>query len=123
MFIAQIYGIPLDLESHLLIVLTATLTSLGAAGFPAPGIVTLIIVLQSIGMGAHIEAGIALILGVERILDMARTVVNVMGDLACAVFVARSENELSVPQDEIVTRRRLATTGDMVKWSVHSRWL
>jgi DAACS family dicarboxylate/amino acid:cation (Na+ or H+) symporter len=103
MFIAQIYGIPLDLKSHLMIVLTATLTALGAAGVPSSGIVTLIIVLQSVGMGGHIEGGIALILGVERILDMARTVVNVVGDLVCAVFVSQSEGELSVPEEKALT--------------------
>ena len=94
MFIAQIYAIPIDLTGQLTIVLTATLASVGAAGVPSSGIITLIIVLQSVGMGAQVEAGIALILGVDRILDMLRTAVNVTGDMSCAAFVARSEGEV-----------------------------
>jgi len=98
MFIAQIYGVPMDIGAQLTIVLTATLASIGAAGVPSAGIITLILVLQSVGLGAHTEAGIALILGVDRILDMARTAVNVTGDLTAAVFVARSEGERLEPQ-------------------------
>ena len=94
MFIAQIYGIPIGLTGQLTIVLTATLASVGAAGVPSSGIITLIIVLQSVGLGAQVEAGIALILGVDRILDMLRTAVNVTGDMSCAAFVARSEGEV-----------------------------
>jgi Na+/H+-dicarboxylate symporter len=93
MFIAQIYGIPMDLGSQVTVVLTATLASVGAAGVPGAGLITLIIVLQSVGLGDKVEAGIALILGVDRILDMLRTSVNVVGDLSCAAFVARSEGE------------------------------
>ncbi len=95
MFIAQIYGAPMDLAAQLTIVVTATLAAIGAAGVPAAGIITLIIVLESVGLGGRIESGIALILGVDRILDMARTIVNVIGDLTCAAFVARSEGELA----------------------------
>lgn len=98
MFIAQIYGVPMDLAAHMTIVLTATLASIGAAGVPSAGIITLIIVLQSVGLGGRIESGIALILGVDRLLDMCRTVVNVTGDLTCAAFVARSEGELRLPE-------------------------
>ena len=94
MFIAQIYGIPIGLTGQLTIVLTATLASVGAAGVPSSGIITLIIVLQSLGLGDQVEAGIALILGVDRILDMLRTAVNVTGDMSCAAFVARSEGEV-----------------------------
>ena len=94
MFIAQIYGIPIGLTGQLTIVLTATLASVGAAGVPSSGIITLIIVLQSVGLGDQVEAGIALILGVDRILDMLRTAVNVTGDMSCAAFVARSEGEV-----------------------------
>ena len=82
-------------------VLTATLASIGAAGVPSAGIITLIVVLQSVGLGAQVESGIALILGVDRILDMTRTVVNVTGDLSCAAFVARTEGELT-PPDQVV---------------------
>jgi len=93
MFIAQIYGIDLGLGMQLTIVLTATLASVGAAGVPSAGIITLIIVLNAIGMGEHVQAGIALILGVDRILDMIRTSVNVTGDLTCTAVIARTEGE------------------------------
>jgi Na+/H+-dicarboxylate symporter len=96
-FIAQVYGLELGLGALLTIVLTATLASVGAAGIPGAGIITLILVLQSIGLGAQAAAGIALILGVDRLLDMLRTAVNVTGDLACAAFVARSEGEELIP--------------------------
>src|SRR5690606_13865774 len=98
MFIAQIYGVPMDLADQATIVLTATLASIGAAGVPSAGIVTLILVLQSVGLGAHTAAGIALILGVDRILDMLRTALNVTGDLTVAVVVARTEGEELVPK-------------------------
>ncbi|MGB0544101.1 MAG: dicarboxylate/amino acid:cation symporter [Longimicrobiales bacterium] len=93
MFIAQIYGVDLALADQLVIVLTATLASVGAAGVPSAGIITLIIVLNSVGMGEHVQAGIALILGVDRILDMIRTSVNVTGDITCSAVIARSEGE------------------------------
>ena len=99
MFIAQIYGIPLHWSSQLIVVLTATLASIGAAGVPSAGIITLIIVLQSVGLGAEVQSGIALILGVDRILDMCRTAVNITGDLSCAAFVARTEGELNLPPE------------------------
>ncbi|HHN72600.1 MAG TPA: cation:dicarboxylase symporter family transporter, partial [Thermopetrobacter sp.] len=94
---AQIYGIPLDMSGQLMVVLTATLASIGTAGVPSAGIIMLIIVLQSVGLGAQVESGIALILGVDRILDMSRTVVNVTGDLTCAAFIARTEGEIRFP--------------------------
>ncbi len=93
MFIAQIYGIPLDLTAQLTVVLTATLASVGAAGVPSAGLITLIVVLQSVGLGDKVAAGIALILGVDRILDMLRTITNLTGDLSCASFIARTEGE------------------------------
>ena len=89
-FIAEVYGMGLTLFEHLEIVLTATLAAVGAAGVPGGGIITLILVLQTIGIPVE---GIALILGVDRILDMCRTAVNVMGDLTAAAFVARTEGE------------------------------
>ena len=91
MFIAQIYDIPMSLTAQATVVLTATLASIGTAGVPSAGIITLIIVLQSVGLGDRVEAGIALILGVDRILDMLRTAVNVTGDLSCAAFISRTE--------------------------------
>lgn len=93
MFIAQIYGIEIGIAEQLIVVLTATLASIGAAGVPSAGIITLIIVLNAVGLGQHVQAGIALILGVDRILDMIRTSVNVTGDLTAAAVVARSEGE------------------------------
>ncbi|MGH7503899.1 MAG: dicarboxylate/amino acid:cation symporter [Longimicrobiales bacterium] len=98
MFIAQIYGVPMDVTAQLTIVLTATLASIGAAGVPSAGIVTLILVLQSAGLGGQAQAGIALILGVDRILDMLRTAVNVTGDLTVCSIIARSEGETLVPR-------------------------
>jgi Na+/H+-dicarboxylate symporter len=98
MFIAQIYGVPMGFTEQLTIVVTATLASIGAAGVPSAGIVTLILVLQSVGLGAHVQAGIALVLGVDRILDMLRTAVNVTGDLTAASVIARSEGETLVPR-------------------------
>ena len=93
MFIAQIYGFGMGLGEQLTVVLTATLASVGAAGVPSAGIITLIIVLQSVGLGDQVQAGIALILGVDRILDMLRTAVNVTGDLTASAVIARSEGE------------------------------
>ncbi|HSL83036.1 MAG TPA: dicarboxylate/amino acid:cation symporter, partial [Thermoanaerobaculia bacterium] len=99
MFIAQIYALPMGLEQQLTIVLTATLASIGAAGVPSAGIIILILVLQSVGIGpAEAAAGIALILGVDRILDMLRTSVNVTGDLTAASFIAKTEGETLEPR-------------------------
>lgn len=97
MFIAQIYAIPLGFGAQLVVVLTATLASVGAAGVPSAGIITLIIVLQSVGLGDQVEVGIALILGVDRILDMLRTSVNVTGDITASAVIARSEGEVLAP--------------------------
>jgi proton glutamate symport protein len=98
MFIAQIYGVPMGVGEQLTIVLTATLASVGAAGVPSAGIITLILVLQSVGLGAHVQTGIALILGIDRILDMLRTAVNVTGDLTVASVIARTEGEKLEPR-------------------------
>ena len=89
-FIAQVYGLSLNPMQQLTIVLTAVLASIGTAGTPAAGVITLAIVLKSIGVPLE---GIALIMGVERILDMCRSVVNVTGDASCAVVVASSESK------------------------------
>jgi len=90
-FIAQVYGMNLGISDQLVIVLTATLASIGTAGAPAMGVLMLIIVLKQVGIPLE---GIALILGVERIMDMARTVINVTGDIAAATVIAHSEGEL-----------------------------
>jgi len=90
-FIAQVFGIELTLVQQLTIVLTATLASIGSPGIPSGSIVMLIIVLNSVGLPVE---GLALILGVDRPLDMLRTVVNITGDSTVASIVARSEGEL-----------------------------
>jgi proton glutamate symport protein len=90
-FIAQALGMDLSIAQQLTIVLTATAASIGAAGVPGAGIIMLVIVLQAINVPVE---GIALILGVDRILDMARTAVNVTGDAAVSVAVAHTENLL-----------------------------
>jgi len=93
LFIAQIYGIDLTIGQQLLVVLTATLASIGTAGVPSAGLIMLVIVLNAVGLGPHVQAGIALILGIDRPIDMLRTSMNVTGDLTAAAVVARSEGE------------------------------
>ncbi|KPJ96650.1 MAG: hypothetical protein AMS18_00500 [Gemmatimonas sp. SG8_17] len=95
-FIAQVFGISLGFTDLLTVVLTATLASIGAAGVPGIGMVTLTIVLTQLGIPLE---GIALVVGVERILDMARTMLNVTGDTTCAVWVAKTEGELDIPTE------------------------
>jgi Na+/H+-dicarboxylate symporter len=90
-FIAQVYGIELTLVQLLTVVGMATLASVGTAGVPSAGIVMLASVLTQVGLPVE---GIALILAVDRLLDMARTVVNVSGDAAVTCIVARMEGEL-----------------------------
>jgi len=91
-FIAQALGISLDLGAQLTIVLMALLASIGTAAVPSAGVVMLIIILEAIAIPTE---GIALILGVDRIIDMCRTTTNVTGDAAVATVVAASENQLS----------------------------
>jgi Na+/H+-dicarboxylate symporter len=90
-FIAQALGLDLSIAQQLTIVLTATLASIGSAGVPGAGIIMLVIVLQAIEVPVE---GIALILGVDRILDMCRTAVNITGDAAVSVAVAHTEGLL-----------------------------
>lgn len=92
-FIAQVYGLDLHLSDQLAILVTAVLASVGTAPVPGVGIIMLIIVLRAVNIP---EEGIALILGIDRILDMCRTTVNVTGDAAVATVVARSEGALSM---------------------------
>lgn len=94
-FIAQIYGIDLGISSLLTVILTAVLASIGTAGVPGVGMITLSMVLQSANLPLE---GIALIIGFDRILDMMRTTVNVMGDCVCSVVVAKSEKVLDIQQ-------------------------
>lgn len=90
-FIAQVYGLDLTIAQQITIVLTATLASIGTAGVPGAGLIMLTMVLQSVGLPLE---GLALIAGIDRVLDMARTCVNITGDTACAVIIAASEKEL-----------------------------
>lgn len=90
-FIAQFYGIDLTLSALLTVVLTATLASIGTAAVPGVGLIMLTLVLDQVGLPVE---GIALIIGVDRLLDMLRTAVNVTGDATVATIVASSEDKL-----------------------------
>ncbi|MGI6684308.1 MAG: dicarboxylate/amino acid:cation symporter [Bacillota bacterium] len=94
-FVAQVYGLDLSLGQQLTIVLTGTLASIGAAGVPGAGLIMLTMVLASVGLPLD---GVALVAGVDRILDMARTTVNITGDASASVIVAASEGDLEVAQ-------------------------
>ena len=94
-FIAQALGMDLDLSAQLTIVLTAVLASIGTAAVPGAGIIMLVIILEAIGVPT---AGIALILGVDRILDMLRTVTNITGDATVATVVGATEGALQLPE-------------------------
>ena len=96
-FIATAYGLDLTVGQQLQIVLTAALASIGTAAVPGVGIVMLTIVLKQIGIPLE---GIALILGVDRPLDMMRTTLNVTGDATVASCVAASEGALKIPEPE-----------------------
>ena len=91
LFIAQVYGIDLSGVQMVTIILTATLGSIGTAGVPGAGLIMLTLVLQSVGLPLE---GLILVAGVDRILDMARTCVNVIGDASCAVVVNATENHI-----------------------------
>lgn len=88
-FIANVFGIELSVTQQIMIVLTATLASVGTAGVPGSGVIMLSMVLQSAGLPLE---GIALIAGIDRILDMGRTVVNITGDANCAVCISAMED-------------------------------
>lgn len=93
-FIAQVYGIPLTLPDQIIIVLIATLSAIGAPGVPGASFMMLVVVLTQVGVPIE---GVALVLGVERILDMLRTTVNIVGDSTAAVVVGHWEGELHAP--------------------------
>lgn len=95
-FIAQVYGIPLTLVDQIVIVLIATLSAIGAPGVPGASFMMLVVVLTQVGIPVE---GVALVLGVERILDMLRTTVNIVGDSTAAVVLANWENELDPPEE------------------------
>ncbi len=110
-FIGQVYGLELTVTQQLMVVLTATLASIGAAGVPGVGMITLALVLRTVGIPLE---GIALILGVDRILDMCRTAVNITGDASCAIVVASTEGELETPPP-------IAAGGEKPVWTTEAR--
>jgi Na+/H+-dicarboxylate symporter len=96
LFIAQLYGVSLDLSQQILVVILALLTSIGVAGIPAASLVAIVIILQALGL--PLEA-VAIVMATDRILDMLRTTVNVFGDSAAAAVIAASEGEKIYPRD------------------------
>ncbi|MGO2511272.1 dicarboxylate/amino acid:cation symporter [Marinomonas polaris] len=91
LFIAQAFGVDLEFSDYIVIIATSTLASIGTAGVPGAGMIMLSLVLTTVGLPIE---GLAIIAGIDRILDMARTTVNVCGDLMVSTLVAKSENEL-----------------------------
>ena len=92
-FISQLYGIEIGLMGYLTVILTATLASIGTAGVPGVGLIMLAMVLQQVGLPLE---GIAIVMGVDRLLDMVRTAVNITGDSVVSAIVAKSEGALNV---------------------------
>lgn len=92
-FAAQAFGVTLTPGDYLTVILTATLASIGTAGVPSVGLVTLAMVLSSVGLPTE---AIGLIMGVDRILDMTRTCVNISGDAVCTTIIAMQENEFDI---------------------------
>lgn len=91
-FIAQLFGVDLTLNQYMMVIVTATLASVGTAGVPGVGLIMLSMVLQQVGLPVE---GIAIIMGVDRILDMTRTAVNITGDAVCTVLIAQGEGDLN----------------------------
>ena len=89
-FIARCFGIDLTLSQQLVVILTATLASVGTAGVSGAGVIMLAMVLQSVGLPTE---GIALVVGIDRIFDMGRTTVNITGDSVCAIVVSKLEEK------------------------------
>lgn len=90
-FIAQVYGIDLNIVDYIAVIATATLASIGTAGVPGVGLIMLAMVLQQVGLPVE---GIALIIGVDRLLDMTRTAVNITGDCMVTTIIGKSEKQL-----------------------------
>lgn len=89
-FIAEVFGVDLSFNQYVMIILTATLASMGTAGVPGGGLIMLTMVLTQVGLPLE---GIALVAGIDRILDMARTSLNVVGDISCSVVIENSERK------------------------------
>jgi dicarboxylate/amino acid:cation (Na+ or H+) symporter, DAACS family len=94
-FVAQAYGIELDHKSLLTIVVTGTLSAIGAAGIPGTGFIMLSVVFASVGLPIE---GLALLAGIDRLREMVSTVLNILGDSVCAVYIAKQEGELDERQ-------------------------
>lgn len=92
-FIAQAFNIDLTMSDYLAVIMTATLASVGTAGVPGVGLIMLAMVLNQVGLPVE---GIALIMGVDRLLDMIRTAVNITGDSVVTCIVAKTENEMDL---------------------------
>ena len=106
-FIAQFFGYQLGVDALLMVVLTATLASIGTAAVPGVGLITLTLVLDQVGLPVE---GIGLIIGVDRLLDMLRTVVNVTGDGTVATIVAKTEGQLDLETLQNPTAGAVAET-------------
>ena len=104
LFIAQAFGIDLEMSDYVLIILTSTLASIGTAGVPGAGLIMLSLVLTTVGLPIE---GLAIVAGIDRILDMARTTVNVCGDMMVTVLIAKSEGEL----DESIYNAEMSSVG------------
>ena len=113
LFVAQAFAIDLSTADYITIILTSTLASIGSAGVPGAGLIMLTLVLTSVGLPLE---GIAIIAGIDRILDMARTTVNVTGDAMVSVLMAKSEGEL----DESVYNSDTYPTGEVPELSARS---
>ena len=103
LFVAQLFGHDLNFAAQISIILLATAASIGTAAVPSAGLVMLVIVFEQVGMGHLIGAGIAILFGVDRIIDMCRTSCNVTGDLMVATVVASREGDL-LDEDEVERR-------------------
>lgn len=103
LFIAQAYGIEMSMFKQVIVVILALLTSMGLAGIPSASLVAIIIILNTMGLPA---SAVALIIPVDRILDMCRTTVNVFSDTACAVLVARSEGEKVLQTEPLIKSKK-----------------
>jgi len=98
--VAFAIGRPLSFPEQMIVILTATLASIGTAGVPGAGAIMLLMVLDSVGLtvepGSAVAAAYAMILGIDAILDMGRTCINVTGDMVGTAVVAKSEGELDI---------------------------
>ena len=100
MFVANAIGAPLTGSQQLVVVLTAVLASIGTAGVPGAGAIMLVMVLDSVGLkleaGSAVSAAYAMVLGIDVILDMGRTSMNVVGDMTGTAIVAKTEKEMDM---------------------------